>query len=374
MNELPAKPAPPPLLRTLDAAFYTDPAVFAREREAVFFRTWQYAGHVSQVARPGDYFSFAVLDQALFCIRDDSGAVRCFYNVCAHRGHALVAGDGHCSVLTCPYHAWTYALDGRLRRAPNGTKVPGFRPTEVRLTEVRVELFCGFVFVNLDPHAAPMSEWYPGVEAELRAFVPGIENLQPLQWIRIEEACNWKVTVENYSECYHCRMNHPTFARGVIDPNSYDIRPQGHCLRHTTRAADLSRMSYPVDPALPHGSEYSSWFLWPAFSFQVYPGALLNTYLWRPVDVERTVVFRGWYSPEGVESEVVARMADQDRRTTVEEDIRLVESVQRGMHSRGWRAGPLIVDPDFGLNSEHSIAALHGWLRDALAPAPAPAA
>lgn len=370
MKEMPAQSSVPSAVRTLAARFYTDPAQFQREREAIFFRTWQYAGHASQVTRPGDFFTFSIGDQALFCIRDENGTLRCFYNVCAHRGHALVSDDGHCSMLTCPYHAWTYELDGRLRRAPNQAKVPGFDGSGVRLTEVRVEVFCGFVFVNLDPHAAPMGEWYPEVEEQLRAFVPDLERLQPVHWVRIEEACNWKVTVENYSECYHCRLNHPTFARGVIDPNSYDIRPQGHCLRHTTRAADLSRMSYSIDPALPHGSDYSSWFLWPAFSFQVYPGALLNTYHWRPLHVENTVVFRGWYSIDGEESEEVARMADQDRRTTVEEDIRLVESVQRGMHSRGWQAGPLIIDPDFGLNSEHSIAALHGWLHEALAAQP----
>ena len=352
--------------RALDACYYTDPTIFARERDAVFFRTWQYAGHISQVGRPGDFFTFSICDQDLFCVRDRDGRVRTFYNVCAHRGHALVKGDGHCSVIVCPYHAWAYTLDGRLHKATNQKKAKGFDPDSVRLTEVRTEVFCGFIFVNLDPDARTMAEWYPGVEAELRAFVPFIDDLQPVQWIQVDEACNWKISVENYSECYHCSLNHPTFARGVIEPRTYNILPQGHCLRHTTASADLARLPYPVDPALPHGADYSSWFLWPTFSFQAYPGALLNTYLWRPQDTEFTVVYRGWYTENGAESEVVARMADQDRRTTVEEDIRLVESVQRGMHSRGYRAGPLIIDADLGLNSEHSIAALNSWLLAAL--------
>ncbi len=353
-------------VRALEAHYYTDPRIFLSEREAVFFRTWQYAGHMSQLGRPGDFFTFAIADQDLFCVRDRQGQVRCFYNVCAHRGHALVAGDGNCSVLVCPYHAWSYDLDGALRKAPNQKKAKAFDPRSVRLTEVRAEVFCGFIFVNLDANAAPMDEWFPGVEAELRAFVPFIDRLHPVQWVRVEENCNWKISVENYSECYHCSLNHPTFARGVIDPQSYDVRPQGHCLRHTTRSADLSRLSYPIDDSLPHGTEYSSWYLWPTFSFQVYPGGLLNTYLWRPADAERTIVYRGWYTVDGAESEIVARMADQDRRTTVEEDIRLVESVQRGMHSRGYKPGPLILDPAFGLNSEHSIAALNAWLMEAL--------
>lgn len=353
-------------VRALDPGYYTDPAIFAREREAVFFRTWQYAGHISQVGRPGDFFSFSILDQALFCIRGRDGVVRAFYNVCAHRGHALVGGDGHCSVVVCPYHAWSYNLDGTLKKAPNQKNAANFPALEIRLSEVRCEVFCGFIFVNLDVNARPMVEWYPDVEEELRAFVPFIDDLQPVQWIEIEEACNWKITVENYSECYHCSLNHPTFSRGVIEPKSYNIRPKGHCLRHTTRSADLTRLSYEIDPSLPHGSDYSSWFLWPTFSFQVYPGALLNTYLWRPQATEQTTVYRGWYTQHGANSEVVARMADQDRRTTVEEDIRLVESVQKGMHNRGYRAGPLVIDQNEGLNSEHSIAALNTWVKQAL--------
>lgn len=353
-------------VRALDPSYYTDPAIFALEREAVFYRTWQYAGHISQMARAGDYFTFSILDQDLFCIRGRDDEIRAFYNVCAHRGHALVNGDGHCSVVVCPYHAWSYNLDGTLRKATNQKRAANFPADDIRLTEVRCEVFCGFVFVNLAPNAEPMAAWYPGVEEELRAFVPFIDDLQPVQWIEVEEACNWKVTVENYSECYHCSLNHPTFSRGVIDPKSYNILPQGHCLRHTTKSTDLDRLPYAIDPALPHGADYSSWFLWPTFSFQVYPGALLNTYLWRPTDAEDTRVYRGWYTEHGTDSETVARMADQDRRTTVEEDIRLVESVQRGMHSRGYRAGPLLIETGLGLNSEHSIAALNAWLMDAL--------
>ena len=110
---------------------------------------------------------------------------------------------------------------------------------------------------------------------------------------------------------------------------------------------------------------YSSWFLWPMFSFQVYPGNMLNTYHWRAVDAGRVVVWRGWYSMDGAESEVVRQLAIQDRETTVAEDIGLVESVQRGLASRGYRPGPLVIDPGYGVNSEHSIAVLQNWMRQA---------
>jgi phenylpropionate dioxygenase-like ring-hydroxylating dioxygenase large terminal subunit len=358
--------------RALAASYYTDPAIYARELPAIFYRTWQYACHASQVGKPGDYVCFEICGQRLFILHDRDGALRCFHNVCNHRGHELLEGSGNKSVIVCPYHAWTYGLDGKLRKAPNDRKVAGFDRRTICLTAARVETFCGFVFVNLDADARPMADWYPDVEAELRSFVPDIDRLRPVQQLDIDEPCNWKVTVENYSECYHCQLTHPTFSKGVVDPESYNILPQGHCLRHTTRTAASGAMTYAYDAAAnPHAAEYSSWFLWPAFSFQVYPGNVLNTYAWRPESVGRTMVLRGWYGIDGVETEAVRKLAEQDRNTTVAEDLRIVTSVQRGLASMGYQPGPLVIDPDFGVNSEHSVAKLHEWLLEALAAGPA---
>lgn len=353
--------------RALAAHYYTSPDIFEREKEAIFFKSWLYAGHASQLQKAGDYFAFEILDQKLFCILGRDQEVRTFYNVCMHRAHLLVEGSGRKNQLVCPYHAWSYQLDGKLKRIPNQEKLVGIETSDICLTEVRTEIFCGFIFVNLDPDAKPMDEWFPGVREELSEFVPEIDRLRPLHTNEIPERCNWKITVENYSECYHCRINHPTFAEGVIDPNTYDIRPQGHCLRHTTRSAHLERMSYTIDPdANAHAGDYSSWFLWPAFSFQVYPGNVLNTYAWQPLDPASTTVYRGWYSKDGVEDEVLYRLAEQDLNTTVAEDIRLVESVQQGLSSRGYKPGPLAIDPNYGVNSEHSIAAIKNWVLEAL--------
>ena len=354
-------------VHSLDARYYTSPAVFEAERKGLLARTWQYAGHVSQLENPGDYFTFEIAGESLFCVRGRDGEIRGFYNVCQHRAHQLVEGDGNTKLLVCPYHAWTYELTGALRSGPNIRSVPGFDRSAVCLTPVQIENFHGFLFANLDPDARPMDEWFPGVRSQLAEFVPHIEALKPLEWVEVQEQCNWKVSVENYSECYHCGLNHPTFAAGVIKPETYDIRPQGYCLRHTTQCANLERMTYPVDlEASAHAGDYSSWFLWPMFSFQVYPGNILNTYHWRAVDIDKVVVWRGWYTIDGVDSEVVRRLAIQDRGTTVEEDIHLVESVQRGLGSRGYRPGPLVIDPKFGVNSEHSIRSMQQWMRDAL--------
>jgi len=234
------------------------------------------------------------------------------------------------------------------------------------LTEVRTEVFLGFVFVNLDTRARPMDSWYPGAREELEAFVPHHAELEPVEWVEIPERCNWKVSVENYSECYHCSLNHPTFSTGVVKPETYDIRPQGHCLRHRTECQHPDRMTYGIDISMPHAGEYSSWFLWPTFSFQVYPGNVLNTYHWRPESVDRVTVWRGWYARDGDDPAVTKRLAAQDRETTVAEDVRLVESVQRGLGSRGYVPGPLVLDPCGGVNSEHSIRELQSWMREAV--------
>lgn len=325
----------PTMPTALASEHYIDPGIFAEEKRALFYRTWQFAGHVSQIPRQGDFLTFEICNQSMFLLRHGDD-IRAFHNVCMHRAHQLVEGNGNVSSIVCPYHAWTYNLDGTLRRAPNQDKVPGFDAGSIGLTEVRTETFLGFVFVNLDPGSPAMDTWYPGARSELRAFLPDVDRLAPVRWIEVREACNWKVTVENYSECYHCRKNHKTFVEGVVDPNTYNIMPQGHCLRHTTQSVDLERMTYPIDAeANAHATDYSSWFLWPTFSFQVYPGNVLNTYHWRALGVETTLAVRGWYTVDGKTSDLVESLAVQDQDTTLAEDVRLVESVQRGLNSLG---------------------------------------
>ena len=351
---------------SLAAKYYTDPEVFKLETNGLLARTWQFAGHASQLKETGDYFTFDMAGESLFCIKGRDGEIRTFYNVCQHRAHQLVSGQGQTRVVVCPYHAWTYELTGELRAGPNIKAVEGFDKSSICLTSVRTEVFLGFIFVNLDNDAKPMDEWFPNVRTELESYIPQWDTLAPLEWVEIPENCNWKVSVENYSECYHCTLNHPTFSTGVVRPETYDIQPQGYCLRHTTECNSMDAMTYDINSGFDKNDQYSSWFLWPMFSFQVYPGNLLNTYHWRAVDADHVVVWRGWYSVGGAENDIVRQMAVQDRETTVAEDIGLVESVQRGLKSRGYVPGPLVVDPKCGVNSEHSILTLQRWMKEAV--------
>lgn len=353
-------------IRSLEARYYTDPKIFEVEKHGLLARTWQFACHASDVAAPGDYKAFTLAGEDLFVVRDRENVLHCYYNVCQHRAHQLVKGHGNTRVIVCPYHAWTYELTGNLRAAPNSKSVPGFDASKICLSPVRVEEFLGFIFVNLDAEAAPMDAWFPDARKELEEWVPNFRDLRPIKWVEIPENCNWKVSVENYSECYHCGLCHPTFSTGVIKPETYDIQPQGHCLRHRTECSDLKDMTYDIHSGFDHWDEYSSWFLWPMFSFQVYPGNVLNTYHWRAIGPDQVVVWRGWYATEDMDHEAILKLAQQDRETTVEEDICLVESVQRGLKSRGYVPGPLVLDPKCGVLSEHSVNALQKWMREAI--------
>ena len=140
---------------SLPASWYTDPAIVDLERERIFLRTWQYVGRTAQVAEVGDYFSAAVLDVPVVVVRGEQG-LRAFVNVCRHRRHLVMSGAGNKKVLQCPYHAWTYGLDGCLRAAPRSDREKGFDKEAFPLLPLRIDTWGPWVFVNADPEAEPL--------------------------------------------------------------------------------------------------------------------------------------------------------------------------------------------------------------------------
>ena len=132
---------------TMPARFYNDPEIFELEKEAIFYNSWLYVGHASQLQNPGEYITAEIHEQNVFIVRSRDGELRGFYNVCAHRGHELLSGCGKTKLIVCPYHAWAYDLDGSLKKARNSENVEGFNKCDFSLTPVQVEIFCGMVFV-----------------------------------------------------------------------------------------------------------------------------------------------------------------------------------------------------------------------------------
>ncbi len=352
--------------RALPAAYYTDSAVFERACSEIFLHSWQVAGHVSQLPEVGDYLTLTIIDQDLFVLRGRDGQLRAFYNVCQHRGHQLVSGEGRMERLICPYHAWRYDFDGALLAAPHSKKVPGFDCAQVRLSEIRLEIMAGFVFVNLDEKAPTLAESYPGVEEAIDSLCPDAAERRLLIEYDCDEECNWMVAIENYNECYHCCNVHKDFVKGIVDAPNYSIRVlgPGRCLHHRSLPAKAESAWYETS------GEYGSFFLWPVTSLQFYPGGLVNSYSWRPLTVDSSRIRRRWFSDRHGDDDKVRRVAELDRQTTFEEDLNLIRNVQRGLNSKGYRPGPLVLDPAEGVNSEHSVAALHGWFLDSLGATP----
>lgn len=339
---------------TLPGHFYYEPAIFAHEAEAIFYRTWQYAGHVSQVAAAGDYITLDVGDESVLVLRDGAGELRAFYNVCQHRAHRLLEGEGRVkAVITCPYHAWCYGLDGGLRAARNSERVAGFDKAEIALQPVRVEALCGFVYVNLDPDAPALGAGLGEFERDFLSFDPRPERLRRAYRKEIDVRANWKVIIENYDECYHCPISHPSLSTAALDMPSYRIRV--HEAYHVQTSGNCgANQGYRFSTEGPRGEDFASWLIWPNVVFEYYPGGKLTVFHNKPVGPERTLQIIEWYLPQdqpsAAEQEVID-FVDVVR----EEDIPIVESVQRGLHSRGYRQGRFMVDGDGTGMSEHAV-------------------
>ena len=341
---------------TLPGSYYYDAEVYAREAPAIFQRTWQYACHMARLAAPGDYFVRDIGDQSVVVLRGDDGELHAYHNVCQHRAHRLLEGRGSLpGVVICPYHAWTYELGGKLKHAPNSEHVAGFETSAFRLSPVRIDTLCGFVFVNLDADARPMAEVYAGLEAEIRSFSPDCESLRPAHEREYPMDANWKNSVENFSECYHCADRHPGLMASGLDLDTYGITV--HDAYHSHVSGDRGEAtSFPKEGehAAPRAGEFGGWLIWPNLSLEVFPGGYLNIFHHIPTGPETTVQAVEWYfaddTPAAERQEVVDFM-----HVVREEDIPICQSVQRGLHSMGYGRGRFMVDAARGALSEHAV-------------------
>ncbi|HTX59544.1 MAG TPA: aromatic ring-hydroxylating dioxygenase subunit alpha [Verrucomicrobiae bacterium] len=194
---------------TLPAAWYVSPEVFATERDRIFGLNWLCVGRADAIPNTGDFFVAEPLGESLIVTRDGAGAIHAFYNVCRHRGTRMCElGSGHFQgSIQCPYHAWTYGLDGTLKAARNMAEVPGFDRSDYPLREAAVAQWEGFVLVNLAADPTPFEQAFAPLLGRFARW--DIGSLVAVKTIHYELACNWKLVFQNYSECYHCPLVHP---------------------------------------------------------------------------------------------------------------------------------------------------------------------
>jgi choline monooxygenase len=266
----------------------------------------------------------------------------------------LLEGAGNTNIITCTYHAWAYDLEGPLRNAPNWRNVEGFSRKDVCLSAVRVELFCGFVFVNLDADACALEELTGTFADEIRAFSPNCEDLVHAHRVQYPVKANWKVCAENFAECYHCRLVHPVLTTEFIEMEGYHVTIHDLYQRHHIKLRPEIRPSVEVERGA--GSpdhEQASWTLWPHMAFQVADQGYLTVFRWIPVDADTTLFTEDWYFPNETPNEAQWELIRFRAAYTQPEDDGVCEAVQEGLHSRGYSQGRLMVDAARSELSEH---------------------
>jgi choline monooxygenase len=329
--------------------------VYALERERLFGRAWQVAGLTAQVEQPGSYFTATVGDRELIVARDAHGRLRAFHNVCPHRASRLLDGCGSARLITCPYHAWTFRLDGSLHRARGMEGAAGFDPSAFGLFEVAVDVWEPFVFLTPDPAAAPLADYLgelPALVRELGVDLVSVARRGDTTVRSWTVDANWKIVEENALECMHCAVAHPTFA-ATVELRRLRVATFGQCSvmasparsngsdadgDHDGLAGTMRRLGETL--AGPNAVRFH--FVFPNFWLSVFPGygPSFSFSRHQPQGPRRTEYVYTRFWPEELGP------ADREESMafiwqTMMEDKRICENVQRGMESGAWRRGPL---------------------------------
>jgi phenylpropionate dioxygenase-like ring-hydroxylating dioxygenase large terminal subunit len=301
--------------QSLPWSWYSDPDVLRREHERIFRRAWQYVGHAGRVERIGDRFAAWAGEIPVLVLRAEDG-VRAFLNVCRHRGSLLVDTEGNGKSVQCPYHAWTYNLDGSLRAAPRSDREPDFEAEGLSLVALRLETWGPFLFVNPDEEAQPLVETL----GPLVDLVP-VDRFAFHSRDEYELEANWKIACENYLECYHCPVAHKGFSAAYdVDPDEYRLEP--------TSAYVLSQFA----PARSEG-EGQFHFVWPNLKLNAYAGTPnLSIGPILPASPERSTGFLDYFFAPDADPAWVDELLEFDRQVGAEDRV-LVERVQKGVRS-----------------------------------------
>ncbi len=343
--------------RTLSYDKYTDPKVLEKEIDAIFSKTWQKVGHVSQLEKEGSFFTTEVANEPIIVVRGQDGVIRAFYNVCPHRATKLEKNEsGKKRILQCGYHGWTFKLDGKLNKAPNFRGEDAACVQDACLRPVRMEVLESLIFVNLDDDAKPLSESYGDFFEHLSKF----SFLSELKRTNVKTRhlkANWKAFVDNYLECDHCHVAHPSFI-ATLDMNAYQIMT---CDNYSYQASivkpDKNYGSIELDEAEMQGGSF--YWLWPNLMLTIYPGpGNMATIQLKPIDHENTLIEYTYYFRDEEltqeEKDLVA-FAEQVRQ----EDIDLVELEQVGFRSRAFEHGRYS-------SSEQAIIQFHEMVLEAI--------
>jgi phenylpropionate dioxygenase-like ring-hydroxylating dioxygenase large terminal subunit len=348
---------------SLRSPAYTDPQWLSAELTGIFARSWQWVCHVEQLAPPGSYVSATIAEMPVVVIRDRQGELRAFYNVCKHRAHELLSGSGTTNNIVCPYHAWVYDLSGRLSGARRADRMETFDKSQVWLDQVRVEEFGGFVYVNLDPAARSLGEQAGDLLAEIDTWAPDVAGLTHAKRLTYDIRSNWKNVIDNFLECYHCHIAHKEFV-DLVDMDTYEVKTHGIWSSHFAEAGTRQNDAYDVSQA--SVKQHAVWWLWPNTCLLRYPGRgnfMVLQVL--PAGVDRTLETWDFYFETAALQDAEVQSVRYIDEILQQQDITIVESVQRGMRTPAFDQGRIVYDPDGSGLSEHGVHHFHGLVLDA---------
>jgi choline monooxygenase len=340
-----------PETTALDPRLYVDPDGMAREQAAIFARSWQLAGHVSDLNEPGRFAAVQVGNESALVIRGEDGELRAFRNVCRHRAARLREGRGDCAkALRCPYHGWTYRTDGRLIGVPEGRGFAGLDKQQLGLMPARAETFAGLVFVNLDLDARPLADDLQGLEAKLAPY--GIDKLERFTESTSSQPANWKIVADNYLEGYHVPIAHPSLMR-LLDYQRYTVElGEGYVffeapLREKPSGNRLERAYQKLVKPMPGLAKQDErvWryvYIWPNTTIDLYPDQV-TTWQINPRGIAATHdVYCCYRAADPTPAmRAVQRLNQRLNVEVADEDADLVARVQAGMATTGWTPGPL---------------------------------
>ncbi|MFT5658786.1 MAG: phenylpropionate dioxygenase-like ring-hydroxylating dioxygenase large terminal subunit [Gammaproteobacteria bacterium] len=341
------------------------------EIDQIFLRNWMWIGHVSDIPRVGDYKCLDVGHERAVVIHDESGEVRAFHNLCRHRGSRVVEGDkGHCGKsITCPFHGWSYHLDGSLKNIPRADTFPDIDQTKIGLKPVECEVWNGLIFIRFGGDGASVADIYATAEAEIGLY--NIDQMQPLEenW-RFDYDLDWKSVLDIDNEGYHVPIGHPELF-DLVGPTYKDEVLECGLIRATGSFADrkfkkpLIRNyveTLPESTYLPE-SHQSSWIYWgmfPGFVITLCPD-LIEVYQVYPTGYHKSVMAGACYAlnDERPEMQQARKLNREINMSVGEEDVNLVKWSAEGMRSSAFE-GAIMSDLELG------VCEFHNQLRETL--------
>ncbi len=339
---------------TIPASWYTDIRIAQLEREHVFGRTWQVVAPADQVKSAGQFVTATLAGEPLLIVRSNDGQLRAFYNVCRHHAAAVATDDqGTANLFRCPYHGWSYGLDGSLKGTPEFEGVGGFDRSQNGLVPLKVETWEQFVFVNLDPNAAPLADFLAGL---VQRVIPlNLSSLHFFERRTYTLNCNWKVFVDNYLDGgYHVPHLHKGL-NSVLDYRQYTIECED---RYCLQSSPMVASSEDAKVSATRTGE-RAWYFWqyPNFMLNLYRG-YMDTNLVLPDGIDRCKVIFDFYFDDVSDSAAERNCQSIAVGEGVnDEDVAICEAVQRGLHSRAYNAGRLSVRREAGEHLFHRLVA-----------------